>query len=142
MRGNGRIRGFLGGIAFATLANIDPHPSSTATAPEQEVASPAPSRKPDIYIETYVTGYNTVPEQTDETPCIGASGTNVCGRRDTIACPPLLRLGVVVEIKGKKYVCEDRMARKYRTRFDINCDKDRRCPYQVTGLTMVKLVLD
>ena len=26
-------------------------------------------------------------------------------------------------------------------RFDINCDKDKRCPFEVTGWTMVKLVL-
>jgi hypothetical protein len=45
-----------------------------------------------------------------------------------------------VEIKGKKYVCEDRTARKYQARFDINCDKDKRCPFEVTGWTMVKLV--
>ena len=60
-------------------------------------------------------------------------------RRDSLS--PLLPLGAVVEIKGKKYVCEDRTARKYQARFDINCDKDKRCPFEVTGWTMVKLVL-
>ena len=138
MRGNGRIRGFFVGIALAGLANIHP-----ATAPPEDKALAQPARlpKPDIYVETYVTGYNTVPGQTDYTPCIAASGANICGRRDAIACPPLLPLGAIVEIKGKKYVCEDRLARKYRARFDINCDKDKRCPFEVTGWTMVKLVL-
>ena len=74
------------------------------------------SPQPDIYVETYVTGYNTVPGQTDYTPCIAASGANICGRRDTVACPPFLPLGAVVEIKGKKYVCEDRIGRKYQAR--------------------------
>jgi hypothetical protein len=97
--------------------------------------------QPDIYVETYVTGYNTVPGQTDNTPCIAASGANICGRRDTVACPPFLPLGAVVEIKGKKYVCEDRIARKYRARLDVNCHKDKRCPFEMTGWTMVKLVL-
>ena len=138
MRGNGRIRGFFVGIALAGLANIPP----LAVAPEDKAPpQPAPSPKADIYVETYVTGYNTVPGQTDDTPCIAASGANICGRRDAIACPPLLPLGAVVEIKGKKYVCEDRIARKYQARFDINCDKDKRCPFEVTGWTMVKLVL-
>ena len=139
MRGNGRIRGFFVGIALAGLTNIHP----AAVAPEDKAPpQPAPSPKPDIYVETYVTGYNTVPGQTDDTPCIAASGANICGRRDAIACPPLLPLGAIVEIKGKKYVCEDRIARKYQARFDINCDKDKRCPFEVTGWTMVKLVLD
>jgi len=47
---------------------------------------------------------------------------------------------VIVEIKGKKYVCEDRIARN-QARFDINCNKDKRCPFEVTGWRMVKLVL-
>jgi len=138
MRGNGRIRGFLGGIALAGLASIHP---ATVPLNDKALAQPTPAPKPDVYVETYVTGYNTVPGQTDYTPCIAASGANICGRRDAVACPPLLPLGVVVEIKGKKYVCEDRIARKYQARFDINCDKDKRCPFEVTGWTMVKLVL-
>jgi hypothetical protein len=133
VRGNGRIRGFLAGVALAGVANIH---SATVPPNDKALAQPAP----DIYVETYVTGYNTVPGQTDHTPCIAASGANICGRRDAIACPPLLPLGAVVEIKGKKYVCEDRIARKYQARFDINCDKDKRCPFEVTGWTMVKLV--
>ena len=138
MRGNGRIRGFFVGIALAGLANIHP---ATAPPEDKALAQPARPPKPDIYVETYVTGYNTGPGQTDYTPCIAASGANICGRRDAIACPPLLPLGAIVEIKGKKYVCEDRIARKYQARFDINCDKDKRCPFEVTGWTMVKLVL-
>jgi len=139
VRGNGKIRGFLAGLALAGVANID---SATVPPNDKALAQPAPLPKPDIYVETYVTGYNTVPGQTDYTPCIAASGANICGRRDAIACPPLLPLGAIVEIKGKKYVCEDRTARKYQARFDINCDKDKRCPFEVTGWTMVKLVLD
>jgi hypothetical protein len=138
MLGNGRIRGFFGGIALAWLA-MQGRPEPIATQSEQ--AAPT-LRQPEIYIETFVTGYNTVAAQTDDTPCIAASGANICGRSGTIACPPFLPFGAVVEVKGKRYVCEDRMARKYRTRFDVNCDKDRHCPYEVTGWTAVKLVLD
>src|SRR5438046_9837362 len=111
MRGNGRIRGFFVGIALAGLANIYP---ATIPPEDKALAQPAPPPKPDIYVETYVTGYNTVPWQTDETPCIAASGTNICGRQDAIACAPLLPLGVIVGIKAKNYYCEDRTAKKYR----------------------------
>jgi hypothetical protein len=86
-----------------------------------------------------VTGYNTIPAQTDSTPCIGASGANICGRRDAVACPRRISLGTVVEIRGTTYVCEDRLAKKYDDRFDISCDKDKSCPYEVAGWTTVKI---
>ena len=90
-------------------------------------------------LRAHVTGYNTVPAQTDSTPCIGASGANICGRRDAVACPRRISLGTVVEIRGTTYVCEDRLAKKYDDRFDISCDKDKSCPYEVAGWTMVKI---
>jgi 3D (Asp-Asp-Asp) domain-containing protein len=93
-------------------------------------------------VEAYVTGYNTVRRQTDNTPCIAASGANICGRRDTAACPRLFDLGTVVEIKGRKYVCEDRMAARFKGSFDINCDKDTSCPYKVFGWTTVRVYLE
>jgi len=112
------MRGFLGGIALAGLASIHP---ATVPLNDKALAQPTPAPKPDIYVETYVTGYNTVPGQTDYTPCIAASGANICGRRDAVACPPLLPLGAVVEIKGKKYVCEGRV--------EPDALADRRFPY-------------
>jgi hypothetical protein len=86
-----------------------------------------------------VTGYNTVPGQTDSTPCIAASGANICGRRDAAACPRRISLGTVVEIRGATYVCEDRLAKKYDSRFDISCDKDTACPNQVAGWATIKI---
>jgi hypothetical protein len=80
-----------------------------------------------------VTGYNTVPGQTDDTPCIAASGANICGRTDAVACPRRISLGTFLVIRGEIYVCEDRLARKYDSRFDISCDKDTDCPNKVTG---------
>jgi hypothetical protein len=90
-------------------------------------------------IRAFVTGYNTVVEQTDETSCIAASGANICGRGDVVACPRNIRLGTLVEIRGARYVCEDRTARKFNGRFDISCDKDMHCPYELSGWTTVKL---
>jgi len=153
MRGNGNIRGFLVGMGLAALAGVNfrlasPAPDFVPTAP---VPTPnpvvtsieqRPESKLDVYIEAYVTGYNTVPAQTDRDPCVAASGVNICGRRDTIACPPLLPFGTLVEVRGKTFVCEDRMARRFRGRFDINCDKDMRCPYKVAGQMLVKVLPD
>ena len=140
MRGNGRIRGFIVGLGLAAVATL--HQYAPPHLPSSIPSSQVTRDVPEVYIETYVTGYNTVPSQTDDTPCMGASGANICGRRDTVACPPLLKLGAIVEIRGKKYVCEDRTARRYRGRFDINCDKDIRCPYNVAGRALIKVQLE
>jgi hypothetical protein len=90
-------------------------------------------------VRAYVTGYNTVPEQTSPTPCIAASGTNICGRTDAVACPRHISLGTVLQIRGTLYVCEDRLAKKYDSRFDISCDKNANCPPQVTGWAVIRV---
>jgi hypothetical protein len=90
-------------------------------------------------VRAYVTGYNTVAGQTDSTPCLAASGANICGRHDAVACPRHIDLGTVVEINGSTYICEDRLAKKFDSRFDISCDKDTNCPPQVTGWATIKV---
>jgi hypothetical protein len=127
------------GVALAALASYTPNAKPVDSVVSGQEQLP---RKPDIYIETYVTGYNTIAQQTDDTPCIAASGSNICGRPDAVACPPLLKFGTAVEINGRRYVCEDRTAPKYRDRFDINCDKDKSCPHRVAGWKSVKVMLD
>lgn len=90
-------------------------------------------------VHAYVTGYNTTPGQTDDTPCIAASGANICGRTDAVACPRRISLGTFLMIRGTLYICEDRLAKKFDTRFDISCDKDTNCPGHVTGWTDIKV---
>jgi hypothetical protein len=100
-------------------------------------ATAAPSLHHEV--RAFVTGYNTIPGQTDSTPCVAASGANICGRRDAVACPRRINLGTTVEISGITYVCEDRLAKKFDDRFDISCDKDTACPPKVTGWATVKV---
>lgn len=95
--------------------------------------------KPYKTTQAHVTGFNTVEAQTDETPCISASGHDICGRSDVVACPRHLPLGTKVEIDGKMYECLDRTAPKYNDRFDISCDKDFACPARVTGEKEVRI---
>jgi len=71
-----------------------------------------------------ITAFNTVPEQTDNSPCISASGDNICGRTDVVACPRKYPLGTIFQIDGKDYICLDRLADKYNNRIDISFDKD------------------
>jgi hypothetical protein len=93
-------------------------------------------------VRAYVTGYNTTPGQTDDTPCIAASGGDICGRTDVVACPRRISLGTYLQIRGATYICEDRLAKKFDTRFDISCDKDTTCPGQVTGWAVIRVFGD
>jgi hypothetical protein len=148
MRGDiRRIAAIWAGSVLAGLATAPP--SGPSVVPDRVISAVSdriisqqegPSRHPDLYIDAYVTGYNTEVGQTDETPCVGALGTNICGRRNVVACPPMLKLGTMVEINGKTYICEDRTAPRFRDRFDINCDQDKRCPYRIAGWTSVKVL--
>lgn len=70
-----------------------------------------------------ITAYNTVPWQTDDTPCLGAGG-DICGRNNVVACPRSIPLGTWVIIDDIYYQCLDRMNIRYTERFDISFDKD------------------
>jgi hypothetical protein len=123
-----------GGTARMMLATM------SLLVPLALTTSPDPTPPPSFHeLRAHVTGFNTVPAQTDSTPCIAASGANICGRHDAVACPQGIKLGTVVEIRGETYVCEDRTARKFNGRFDISCDKDKNCPYHVAGSTTVRI---
>ncbi len=81
--------------------------------------------KTETEIETEIfeiSAYNTVEWQTDDSPCISASGKNICGRDDVIACPAKYKFGTQMQIIDKIYVCEDRM--KKDGGIDISFDKD------------------
>jgi hypothetical protein len=114
--------------------------ASLLLAPLVLTTSPNPTIPPSYNrLRAYVTGYNTVPAQTSPTPCMAADGADICGHRDAVACPRRIGFGTVVEIRGATYVCDDRLARKYDTRFDVSCDKDFACPWEVTGWTTINV---
>lgn len=65
----------------------------------------------------WITGYSSTPEETDDTPFITASNTQV--RSGVVACPQYIQFGTYISIDGKSYICEDRMSTKYPHRFDL-----------------------
>ena len=81
---------------------------------------PAPTE----IVEATITAFNTVESQCDSSPCISASGDNICGRDDVVACPTRYAFGTKVKIDDKIYTCLDRTAKKFGDRFDISYDKD------------------
>lgn len=67
-----------------------------------------------------VTGYLLVEWETDDDPCIIASGLNACEvEKNIVACPRKYPFGTKVLINGVIYTCEDRTNLKYDGAFDI-----------------------
>lgn len=71
-----------------------------------------------------LTAYNSLPEQTDDTPCITANGFDVCEHwtEDTIAAN-FLKFGTKVRIPelfgDRIFIVRDRMNKRYSDRVDI-----------------------
>jgi len=72
----------------------------------------------------YMTAYNSLEGQTDDTPCITANSFNVCehGIEDTIAAN-FLKFGTKVRIPelfgDRIFIVRDRMNRRYTNRVDV-----------------------
>ena len=66
-----------------------------------------------------ITAYNPVPEQTDSTPCISASGMNICETSKNIAATNELPFGTLLVINGKVWEVQDRTNERYTNRIDL-----------------------
>lgn len=119
--------------------------SYTASIKTFIIKKPPEATKEDIIIiksfNTVVTAFNTVVAQTDASPCI-ASGGNICGRLDVVACPRNIPLFSWVRIEGKKYQCLDRTSNKYNGRFDISFDKDIQAAKQFGKRNIIVEIID
>jgi len=74
-------------------------------------------------IYTEVSGYNPVPEQTDSTPCITASGKNICEEPVNVIAANWLKFGTKVRIPeyfgDTVFTVEDRMNTRYPHNIDV-----------------------
>ncbi len=64
-----------------------------------------------------ITAYTSSHDETDDTPEINAAGKKP--GHGSLACPRRFDLGTAFVIKGKRYVCDDRLNARYTNRFDI-----------------------
>lgn len=75
---------------------------------------PVESKKATVF------AYVAIPELTDSSPCITASGLNVCNDFKPIVANNCLKFGTKVKIQGKIYEVQDRMNERYTCKdFDI-----------------------
>jgi 3D (Asp-Asp-Asp) domain-containing protein len=103
-----------------SLQSFDQH-SNVEETPSQKTGDYDDLGAPAQFI---VTGYNTLEAQTDSSPCISASGDNICGRDDVCACPPKYPFKTRFLINGKEYTCLDRTGSQAPNHIDISFDKD------------------
>ena len=75
-------------------------------------------------IHIYVTAYSSSPDETDDTPCIAASGYDLCkhNKENVVACN-FLPFGTKVKFPeldpDKTYTVVDRMHERFNSRMDI-----------------------
>jgi len=84
------------------------------------------SKEPRYTVNITVTAYNSLPWQTDDTPCIAASGMDVCERNaEDIIATNFAHLPFGTKIKlpdlygDRVFRVEDRMNKRYYQRADI-----------------------
>ena len=93
--------------------------------------TPTPHPPIQITLDVTASAYNSLPEQTDETPHLTASGTTLRpGMRVIAVSPDLLemglRYGTLVEIEGfsGEWRVVDRMANRWRRTIDLYMGDD------------------
>lgn len=97
-------------------------PKETRLAPVTVSTTKTDERPATSQIKAKVTAYNSVPWQTDDTPCIAANGENICEllAKGDRSCAAALPFGTKLDIP-KVGICtvRDRLAKRFSNRVDV-----------------------
>lgn len=110
-------------IPARTNENISENASDITVSPINKTVTESTETAPVKYTKRFtVTAYNSVPWQTDASPCISADGSNICKlkERGEQSCAAALPFGTKVNVPGFG-VCtvRDRLAPKFSYRIDL-----------------------
>lgn len=101
---------------------VEAQVSTNLTIPEARAETKEEAKAVSKTLRT-VTAYNAGdPAQCDSTPCIGASGKDICkilASGGKVAAANFVPLGSKLRINGEVYTVEDRMNKRYPNRVDI-----------------------
>jgi len=89
-----------------------------------------------------VTMYNSLPEQTDDTPCISADGTNICELDYNVCATNAFPFGTVLYVdKLGECVVHDRMNKRYKERIDwyAKMDLQRALNFGIQNLAVMEV---
>lgn len=109
------------GLAMAP-AHIFPILKAGPVSPEVEAKTHAVNVR--YTRRVVVTAYNSLPEQTDSTPCLTANGYDLCGNdREDVVAANFLRFGTKIRIPdrfgSRVFTVQDRMHPRFSQRVDI-----------------------
>ncbi|MDO8559998.1 MAG: hypothetical protein Q7S23_03080 [bacterium] len=114
-------------LLLATYPGVAAAPQGVGDYPDavqRQAATFAAAPKVVRKVRVVVTAYNSLPEQTDSTPCITASGYNLCqADEENVVAANFLRFGTKVRLpdySGEKvYTVQDRMHPRFDRRMDL-----------------------
>ena len=98
---------------------------------------PKAENKEYVGVVREVTMYNSLEDQTDNSPCIAAWGENICESKDNVCATNAFPRNTVLEIKGLgTCIVKDRMNSRYKERIDwyAGMDKDRAIKFGIKNL--------
>ncbi len=109
------------GLAMAP-AHVFPILKAGPVSPEVAVQTPAVNVR--YTRRVVVTAYNSLPEQTDSTPCLTANGYDLCSNdREDVVAANFLRFGTKIRIPdrfgSRVFTVQDRMHPRFNQRVDI-----------------------
>ena len=107
-----------GGYSYTIYSSAQTGEEGIVLFLEQSAVSPAPEEGITLGIRE-ITAYTPSPEETDDSPCITASGLDICQTRLSVVATNELPFGRKVEIAGQEYLVADRMSKKYPNRYDL-----------------------
>lgn len=104
----------------AAPASVGPYTDAVQRQAEAAADAPKVLRR----FKVVVTAYNSVPEQTDSTPCYTANGYDLCAAdRENVVAANFLRFGTKVRLPEysaeKIYTVQDRMHPRFDRRVDL-----------------------
>ena len=107
------------GVAAAPQG-VDDYPDAV----QRQAATNAVAPKVVRTMKVVVTAYNSLPEQTDSTPCITASGYDLCkANEENVVAANFLRFGTKVRLPDytgeRVYTVQDRMHPRFNRRMDL-----------------------
>ena len=107
------------GIAAAP-SGVAPYTDAVQRQAESAADAPRVVRR----FKVVVTAYNSVPEQTDSTPCITANGYDLCtANAENVVAANFLRFGTKLRLPDytaeKIYTVQDRMHPRFDRRLDL-----------------------
>jgi len=113
------VLGSYPGIAAAP-DGIGDYPDAVQRQADLRASAPKVVRR----FKVVVTAYNSVPEQTDSTPCLTANGYDLCAaNEENVVAANFLRFGTRLRLpdysEEKIYTVQDRMHPRFARRLDV-----------------------